>query len=92
MRPDRSDGPPSGAFTPAEWRGSTFNEANGLIGVSFDTTEGPVRLLLTMESAVSCAESITDQVVEFFERTCSHAPSSCGIPNTDVSPHEGKNV
>lgn len=67
MLPDRSDGPPSGAFTPAEWRGSTFNKANGLIGVSFDTTEGPVRLLLTVGSAASCAASINDRVCEFVE-------------------------
>jgi hypothetical protein len=49
-------------FTPATWRGTTaVNPATrGEIGVSFDTPDGVVRLILPIDSARAAAETILD--------------------------------
>lgn len=49
-------GAPLSGFMPASWRGVTGSVSRGAFGVSFDTVDGPVRVLLS----VDCARNLAD--------------------------------
>ena len=92
--PLRENGPPSGAFVPASWRGTgRVNPVEGgVIAVSFDTSEGVVRLLLNIDSARSAAESLLCEL-RHYSWTNSQSKISLGAPSDAVStPDEGRNV
>jgi hypothetical protein len=94
--PDARLGPPSGAFVPADWRGTTRVDVatRQVIGVSFNTAGEPVRLLLSTDSARRVAESILHELQVDYERgTNSQSATSTGAPSVDVSrPEDGVNV
>lgn len=85
------------SFTPATWRGTTsVNRVTGAeMGVSFDTADGVVRLLLPVHYARHLAESVLEQLEHYEDsiRTNSQSETSLGNPSVDVSmPEEGENV
>lgn len=87
MFPDKSSGPPSGAFIPAKVRGVTANpKVSPSMGLSFDLVDGGVcRLLLTVEEMDSLGKGVLGEVAFYRERMNSQSASSSGRPSVEVS-------
>lgn len=85
--PKRKDGPPSGAFVPVVWRGTTSNAVVGNgVGISFDSEDGSVvRLMMTYESAKDAAETLFEAIQRRVDFISAHPDSSSGNPSVDVS-------
>lgn len=77
------------SFIPATWRGTTaVNHETRMMGISFDTENGTVRLKLDVDSARHLSESIAEMLQFYEERRNVHPERSDGIPNREVSPAE----
>ena len=82
--PKPEQGPASGAFVPAAWRGVTGPGPDGpVVGVSFDTPDGPLRLLLRVESAALLGRALAPYL-----NTRCQSPRSDGSPSVAVSTPE----
>ena len=88
MFPDRKNGPASGAFVPAVFRGVTTNPRLGvdLVGLSLDTEGGSVcRLLISVETAKTISAALAESVSQFDVLTNTQSEKSSGNSSVDVS-------
>ena len=78
MFPEKSSGPPSGAFIPAKVRGITPNpKVSSSVGLSFDLVDGGVcRLLLTVDEMEYLGKLALEDVAFYRERMKSQSASS----------------